>query len=258
MKVSIWRAYPIKDVTMKVAIVSDIHGNIEALDAVLADIDRMGIGRIVCLGDAIGYGPDPDIVVERLRERAVSCIVGNHELGVLGRLDLHWFNRAVRESLWMTRSLLTQDDMRFIEGLPETLSLGRGLFVHGVPPRSAITYLFSVSDMGLRRIFSRMEERVCFVGHTHLLGMVRFDGENITRGLPHEGCTKLDLGWDGKCIVNAGSVGQPRDGNNAAKYVIWDVEGESVETRFVPYDFETTVGKLLDRGLPVEFARRLR
>jgi diadenosine tetraphosphatase ApaH/serine/threonine PP2A family protein phosphatase len=129
------------------------------------------------------------------------------------------------------------------------------LFVHGCPPDSITTYLYSASDAYLRALFGAMEEKLCFVGHTHDLALVCSDGVQILRLPLPAGHTLLDEGC--KYIVNVGSVGQPRDGNNNAKYVIWDSAMKRLEVRFVPYDMAPTAEKILALGFPEFNARRL-
>jgi predicted phosphodiesterase len=245
---------------MRVAVVTDIHANLEAFKEVLADIDRSGIDSVVCLGDIVGYGPDPEGVVDLLLERRIPCVMGNHELGVLGRLNLAWFNILAQQSVLITRSLLTLEALGYLAGLPASLSLAGSLYVHGFPPDSITTYLYSVSDFRLRKVFTTLEERISFVGHTHLLEIIGFGGESITgESITHaplrKGVTALEP--DRKYIVNAGSVGQPRDGNRNAKYVIWDTDQDALEARFIPYDVAATAEKIRQAGLPELFARRL-
>lgn len=241
---------------MRVAIVSDIHGNLEAFQAVLRDMEQARVDRIVSLGDNIGYGPDPEQVLLLVHENKIQSILGNHELGLLKPSTLEWFNASARRSLLLTGELLSLWGKEFIAAMKPTLELPTALCVHGFPPDSITTYLFQASETQLWRHFAGSPHQITFVGHTHELGMIDCHGKRIDCLPLTEGTTHLKQGH--KFIINAGSVGQPRDGDNRAKYVIYDDKACSVETRFIPYDIETTVRKILDLGFPSINAHRLR
>jgi predicted phosphodiesterase len=240
---------------MRLAIISDIHGNLEAFRQVLADIEQSAVDAAVCLGDNVGYGPEPQQVVELLRRHLIPSVMGNHELGVVDNTYFHWFNTPAQQSLVITRRLLTRETLEFIGKLPASLTVHGCLCVHGSPPDSAITYLYELSNTLLRSLFQNMREHLCFVGHTHELAVVRFDGLEVSSAALTEGL--LDLEADHQYIINVGSVGQPRDGNNNAKYVIWDDARQSIEVRFIPYNIEATAKKIVQLGFPDHFARRL-
>jgi predicted phosphodiesterase len=240
---------------MRLAIISDIHGNLEAFRQVLADIDQSGVDATVCLGDNVGYGPEPEQVVRLLRRRRIPSVMGNHELGVVDNDHFHWFNTPAQQSLLITRRLLTPETLDYIGKLPASLTVEECLCVHGSPPDSITTYLYELSTTLLRSLFQDMREQLCFVGHTHELAIVGFDGHEVSGTALGQGL--LSLPTDQKCIINVGSVGQPRDGNNNAKYVIWDDTGPSIEVRFVPYNIEATAKKIVQLGFPEHFARRL-
>lgn len=240
---------------MRLAIISDIHGNLEAFKQVLADIDRSQVDGIACLGDNIGYGPEPERVVEVVRERDIPCVMGNHELAIVEPMYLTWMNPTARISLVMTHELLSESSVDYIRTLPPSMRYHDSLCVHGCPPDSIITYLFELSRAQLKEAFLNMEEKVCFLGHTHNLQIIGFDGKDIIRA--HLDNDTVTLNKDYQYIINVGSVGQPRDGNNNAKYVIWDTTERSVEVRFVPYDIAVTANKIIELGFPEFNARRL-
>jgi len=240
---------------MKIAVISDIHANLEAFIQVLADIDRSNVDEIVSLGDNIGYGPEPDKVVQLIRERKIPSVMGNHEMVVTDRAHLEWFNPTARKSLQDTIALLSNESIDYICKMKNCIVSETYRFVHGFPPDSPTTYLFQVPEEKLRQTFKQMKEKICFIGHTHELEIIGFDGQTITRSPMHKGITFL---YDEKqYIINIGSVGQPRDGNNNAKYVIWDTLNYHVEVRFVPYDIAAVVNKILEAGLPKTHADRL-
>ena len=239
---------------MKIAVMSDIHGNLEALDAVLEDISSQRIEEIVCIGDLIGYGPNPEEVIQKIRRIAVCCTMGNHELGILFKLERKWFNPKVRKNLSLTEGLLSPGSLDFIAGLPNTHTLHDNLFVHGFPPDSVKTYLFEKDTEEIARWFQTPGPKLTFVGHTHDLELVAWDGRKADRNPLRQDRVVLDKS---KYIINVGSVGQPRDGDNRAKYVIWDPVEGCIDVRYVPYDIQTTVDKIMERGFPEYNATRL-
>ncbi len=240
---------------MRIAIVSDIHGNLEAFQEVLQDIGHARADRLVSLGDNIGYGPDPDQVLRLVHGNGIRSVMGNHELGLVEPSYLNWFNASARRSLLLTGKLLSSWGREFIATLRPTLEVPSSLLVHGFPPDSITTYLFQVPEEQLLRHFAESPHRVTFVGHTHELGMIACPGKRIEHLPLREGLTHLREGH--KYIVNAGSVGQPRDGNNRAKYLIFDDTAFSLEVRFIPYDIERTARKILELGFPPVNAHRL-
>lgn len=240
---------------MKIAILSDIHGNFEAMREVLADADRQGVDHMLCLGDCIGYGPEPEAVMAEVRRRAIPSIIGNHEMAVLDRVHLNWFNPMARTSLEKTFTLLSAESMDFIKCLPYYQVLFGCRCVHGYPPDSAQTYLFQKAAPELRQAFSSMAEPICFIGHTHNLELIHFDGRQVERRVLSEGIT--NLAPNDRYMINVGSVGQPRDGTNHAKYIIWDQDRSCIEVRFVAYNIAATVAKIEAAGLPLSHAKRL-
>ncbi len=241
---------------MRIAIVSDIHGNFEALQAVVMDMHRVGIDSAICLGDMISYGPESEKCVRRVRQMAWRTVMGNHELGLREPSHLGWFNPQARQSLQRAIFTLSTPSRSFISGLEPFLVDYGCRFVHGFPPDSPNTYLFSVSDAEIRSAFNAMAERLCFVGHTHLLELIDDDGKTVHRRPLVRGVTRLEAGR--RYLVNVGSVGQPRDGDPDAKYVIHDTVSLELELRCVPYDVEAVVRKIRSAGLPEAHALRLR
>jgi diadenosine tetraphosphatase ApaH/serine/threonine PP2A family protein phosphatase len=240
---------------MRIAVVSDIHSNLLAFQEVLADIDRSRVDRVVSLGDNIGYGPEPESVLRLLRTLGIPSIMGNHELGIADPSCLSWFNNSARRSLEMNAQLLSPASIAYTQTLAPVYLLSQCLFVHGFPPDSITTYLSEVSDFQLRRAFASMDRELCFVGHTHDLHLISFDGLKMRHAPLPEGSIRLPEG--SKYLINAGSVGQPRDSDNRSKYLIWDSEERRLEARFLPYDIAGTVKAILALGLPRINADRL-
>jgi predicted phosphodiesterase len=240
---------------MRIAVVSDIHGNLEALRQVLEDIDQSGVDSVVCLGDNIGYGPEPEGVVNLMRERNIPSVMGNHELAIVEPRYLDWMNPTARISVLLTQKFISQDTLDHMKSLKTSLAFHDSLCVHGCPPDSVTTYLFQVSRTSLEQIFCSMKEKICFVGHTHILEIIQFDSKKITRSRLSEGLFPLEA--EHHYIINAGSVGQPRDNDNRAKYVIWDTSSRHVDVRYVAYDIAKTASRILELGFPEFNAQRL-
>lgn len=242
---------------MRLAIISDIHGNMDAFEAVLRDIERENINDIICLGDNIGYGAEPDAVIRTVMERNIPTVIGNHELASVNRKRLSWFNPSAKISLEITFQMLSQVSLDFIAGLPFFLLHQNCRFVHGFPPDLPMVYLFQISEKKLLKAFQNMTEDICFVGHTHELKVIGFDGTYIEHIPLSQHTVPLNLRDSSRYIINVGSVGQPRDGSSAAKYVIWDTEARKLEVRFIAYDVAYAAHKIIQAGMPATHAERL-
>jgi diadenosine tetraphosphatase ApaH/serine/threonine PP2A family protein phosphatase len=240
---------------MRIAVISDIHANGDALTAVLADIDRQAPDALVCVGDSIGYGAEPERVLRTLRRRRIPATLGNHEQAVLEPERLEWFNHLARESLVKTAAMLSEDARRMIAGFPPFLIAHGCRFVHGFPPQSITTYHFEVSPEDRHRILVSIPEAVTFIGHTHDLTLISCDGRRTTESPLGPG--RRPLAPNRRAIVCVGSVGQPRDGDPNAKYVIWDTAAAMLEVRFVRYDIGAAAAKIIAAGLPAVHANRL-
>lgn len=242
---------------MRVAVIADIHGNYRALEAVFADIDQQQIDEIISLGDNVGYGPEPEKVVQALRKRQVTSVMGNHEFGLVSESYFKRLNPGgPRESLLLTRELLSEDSLRWLAALPPFLLRHRARFVHGCPPQSITAYLFSPTETRLARVFSSYKELICFAGHTHTLHCFTQEEQSVGRTELPIGVLSLQPGV--RYLILSGSVGQPRDNiNSQAKYCIWDRGQKSVEVRGVDYDVDATVALLKERGFPKSNALRL-
>ena len=240
---------------MRLAVVSDIHGNLDAFRQVLHDIGNARVDAVFCLGDNVGYGPEPEQVVTLIQNQNIRSVMGNHELALSDRNYLNGFNPVARISLVKTFRMLSKNSIQFISSLRSYISSFDCRFVHGFPPDSPTTYLFEATEGRLQHVFEQMTERICFVGHTHTLEIIGFDGQTVFYAPLNRGVTNLQ--GENRYIINIGSVGQPRDGNNNAKYIIWDASENSIELKFIPYDIDAVVGKILKAGLPKAHASRL-
>lgn len=242
---------------MKIAVIADIHGNCRALEAVLDDIDGRGIDQIFSLGDNVGYGPEPEEVVQALVAREVFSVMGNHELGLVSTSYRNRLNPVSGESLDITKKLLSPASLELLAALPATFVQYGARFVHGCPPESITRYLFDPTDSSLKRVFSSYSELICFAGHTHMLQcFARSDDEVATIEL---GLGQFPIDAHKRYLTIPGSVGQPRDGiNSKAKYLIWDLDQHTFEIRALAYDVETTIKLINDRGFPRSNGQRLR
>ena len=237
---------------MRYAILSDIHGNLEALDAVLADAGSRA-DAVLCLGDIVGYGADPAACLERIAARAEAVVAGNHDHGVAGLLDLAWFNDWARAAAEWTQSRLDDDHRAWLGTRPLVHVIDDATLVHASPARpEEWDYLISAADG--YEAFPAFETRVCFVGHSHRPGAWSLGSSGPTHD-PNATETVFEHGR--RYLINVGSVGQPRDRDARAAYALWDTDEHRVTIRRVPYDLATARGKILAAGLPTFLAERL-
>ncbi len=239
---------------MRYAILADIHANLAALNAVLNDIKIKGaVDEIWCLGDIVGYGPDPVECLNLLRKLKAVCVAGNHDFGAVDQIDLSYFNPAAAEVCRWTAEQLGPIDARYLEDLPETVQKGDFLLVHGSPSSPLFEYVITTNSA--ERNFSFFETRYCLVGHTHVPLAFREQKskiESVTL-LPD---IELVLG-DRRLIINPGAVGQPRDGDPRASYAIYDSDHHKFHLYRVPYDIRATQDKMVQAGLPLTLVMRL-
>lgn len=238
---------------MKYAIISDIHGNLEALDTVLTEIEKQKVDSIVCLGDIVGYGPNPNECVDKVREVAEVSLAGNHDYAPLGKLDLSYFNPWARDAIRWTSDELSEASIEFLLGLPLKLELNGFTIVHATPEQPAEwNYILTIGDAA--RNFSEFEGQVCFIGHSHVPMAVSLDQEGEYLVQKENPLTIQD---DMRYIINVGSVGQPRDLNPRACFAIYDNEEKKYELFRVEYNINETQSKIRKSGLPEFLAERL-
>lgn len=232
------------------AIVSDIHSNLEALTEVFRDIDARKIEKVQCLGDVVGYGPDPEICTDMTRDRCDKTIRGNHDEALFTGADR--FNPFARAAIRFTRERLKPGFLRgrrqnaerweWLRNLPLTFRQGDALFVHGSPRDPVNEYVYQedvfFNTDKLNEIFEATE-RVCYCGHTHMPVVIRSDFKTL---VPRDEANFFQLEEGFKYIVNVGSVGQPRDRDNRACYV--EVDGDVIRYHRIPYDFKATAQKI--------------
>lgn len=236
-----------------IAVVSDIHANRPALEAVLADMAAFSPSAVYNLGDTVGYGPHPEACIEWAREHAAVSLLGNHDAACVGQLALEWFNPWAREAVEWTLGRLSADMRLWLQARPHThlMQVGglRVLLAHGTPRHPVTEY---ISGDAAAQILRERDPGwdVCLVGHTHLMGVYTRAGYR-----PFFESAEVEL--QTPCIVNAGSVGQPRDGRPQAGYVLLDGEARRLIVRRVDYPVQVTQQAILAAGLPPILAERL-
>jgi predicted phosphodiesterase len=239
---------------MRIAIISDIHSNFIALQAVIADIDQNEdkIDKIVCLGDVIGYGPAPNECVHLIKERSSFCLMGNHDHAIIGKENLAYFNPFAKEAVLWSQKQLSEETIEFLEHLPFEKVENHCTYVHSSPlePKEW-TYVLSKNDAHIQ--FQYLSTQLCFIGHTHVAGIFRQKNNSINYLLER----KINIKEDEKYIINVGSVGQPRDFDPRSSYGILDLQKQLVEYRRIPYDIETTQVNMEKFGLPQYLIDRL-
>lgn len=242
---------------MRAAVISDIHSNRQALEAVLAAIDEAGVDQIWCLGDMVGYGADPDACTALVRERCGTCLVGNHDLAVLGALDISTFSEGAAAAVEWTRENVSQETLDFLGELePAASQAGVGLF-HASPRDPVWEYVLSTdqAEAGL----DAQEERVGLIGHSHVaLFFVRAPAgrPGYAQGAQADGGTEIEL-VEGEWLLNPGSVGQPRDSDPRAAWLELDTETWTARWHRVDYDVAAAATAILAAGLPPSLAERL-
>jgi diadenosine tetraphosphatase ApaH/serine/threonine PP2A family protein phosphatase len=239
----------------RVAVISDVHGNWHALEAVLRAVDAESPDELWCLGDLVGYGPRPNPCCAAVRERAAICLAGNHDLGVLGEVDLNEFAPdAVASATW-TRDVLTPETRTFLETLRSSGRRERAELFHASPRDPVWDYVLTLESV--EASFGLTEEPLVLVGHSHVpLAIVLEDG-GLAGGVAPEG-TEADLGGvTARFLLNPGSVGQPRDGDPRAAWLLLDFSKGRAHFRRVAYPVERTQEEIRERGLPDALAERL-
>ncbi|GDY22229.1 metallophosphoesterase [Verrucomicrobiota bacterium] len=236
---------------MRYAILADIHGNLEALETVLADAKKMGCTHYACLGDVVGYNANPKECLDIIRDMGMPCVKGNHDEYCSVDMELEGFNPNAAEAVSWTRQQLTNEDMKWLRDLRYIRLVASFSIVHATldgPQRWG--YVFD--KLAAAASLTYQNTSVCFHGHTHV--PVAFVRDNSVRGGIY---TKFRIEPGKKFFINVGSVGQPRDGNPRSAYVVYDLEENSVELRRLDYDIATTQLKIRAAGLPDRLADRL-
>lgn len=237
---------------MRYGILSDIHGNHDALDAVLRGLERESVDEYICLGDIVGYGPEPGACLHRIRKVADYVVAGNHDLAVADKLSIDGFNVLAREATLWTRNELSEEDISYLAELPLVEYLDGLDVVHStLCSPELFDYIQTSYDASLSMGY--MQSSVCFIGHSHV-PIVFLQEEIISYSLE----TEITVSGDTRAIVNVGSVGQPRDRDPRACCAIYDTDTQVMQLRRYRYNIEAVVGKVQAAGLPIELGARLR
>ncbi len=234
------------------AVVSDIHGNLEALEAVLADLGPLAPAEILCLGDFVGYGASPNECIERLRPRIVEAVAGNHDLAACGRLKLGYFNPDAAQAARWTDESLTDENRAYLAGLPFAARRAGCLLVHASPAAPEDwNYVLSLADA--RFEMEAFEEPLCLIGHSHYPGTFHVGPQ----GVEYTRVPEVTLEAGHRYLVNVASVGQPRDGDARAGYLLWDDDAGGLRHVRLDYDVDGARRRILEAGLPRFLADRL-
>jgi len=238
---------------VRIAVFSDVHANLHALEAVLAEIDAGGFDELWCLGDVVGYGPRPNECTALVRERATVCLAGNHDLVVLGKIPMILFADDAGVAARWTQGVLADDARTFLETLePLATRPGAELF-HGSPRDPVWDYM--LSEDAARQSFAATSEPLVLVGHSHIALEISSDGLALHGGIAAGG-HRVDLGGPRR-LLNPGSVGQPRDGDPRAGYALVDTEKQDVTIYRLEYPISKAQARILEEGLPDVLAQRL-
>ena len=236
-----------------IAVISDIHANLEALEATLEDARREGATKIICLGDIVGYGADPNPCVERVHGAAVASVLGNHDAATLDERGAENFNAVARIAIQWTREQMTPPNMEILRQTPLEYVADGALYVHASPEDPNL-WNYVLTETDALAAFDCCQEFICFIGHSHV--PVRLLLANGTLDVVADPNLTVPQGARA-LLVNVGSVGQPRDGDWRASYALFDPQSRLVISRRVEYDCEAAASKILAAGLPEVLARRL-
>lgn len=236
---------------MRFAFFGDIHGNLEALTAVVERIQSLGVDRTICMGDIIGYGANPEECAKIVRDLDSITVAGNHDHAAIGRLDISYFNQYARDAAIWTANHISQETKDWVDGLPLVQQYEDFTVVHGsLQNPELFNYVQTLKDAEFN--FQAMKSRILFLGHSHQ-PLAFFDTDPLTYTLDAE----IPLDPEVKTIVNVGSVGQPRDEDPRSCFALYDQEKKVIELHRVEYDIGAASKKIVEAGLPEALALRL-
>ena len=221
----------------KIALISDIHSNLEAFEAVLKEIKQYKLSKIFCLGDIVGYAANPNECVELIKKNKIKSVMGNHDYEAVNLKNIYWFNPIARIALLWTNKQLTESNKRYLGNLPTYLKFDNIFLVHGSPRDPLSEYISSdIGKSDLEELFAITKKQVIAIGHSHIQFVKKFKG---------------------KLVINPGSVGQPRDLNKKAAYCIFETKSLKVDLLRVEYQIDKVANKILRSRLPRLLAERL-
>jgi predicted phosphodiesterase len=238
---------------LRIGIFSDVHGNLEALESVISAIKQESLDAIFCLGDLVGYGPEPNVCIRLVRELTPHVVVGNHDHAAIGRLRTDYFNTYAKEAMVWTIQHIDSDSIHYLESLPLIMTEGQVTLVHATPGNpDQWDYIFTLVDAW--RHFDHFSTPICFVGHSHIpVAFMKNKSGNLSMLNP------ANVTIDKKCqyIINVGSTGQPRDNDPRAAYGVLDLNKGIFQLKRVSYPVEIVQKKMEKEGLPRYLINRL-
>jgi predicted phosphodiesterase len=238
---------------MRIAVISDIHANLHALEAVLVEVDAESPDAVWCLGDLVGYGPKPNECCAIVKERADVCLVGNHDLACLGRVDIELFNYDAAAAARWTQTVLDESARTYLDGLSPSAATEQAQLFHASPRDPVWEYV--LSDEAALASFLLTTAQIVLVGHSHVALSLAFESGLVAGGVAPAGLERrLD---DSRALLNPGSVGPPRDGDPRAAWLLLDFERMFGSFRRVAYPIERTQDEMREAGLPEALAARL-
>jgi diadenosine tetraphosphatase ApaH/serine/threonine PP2A family protein phosphatase len=237
---------------LRLAVLSDIHGNYDALQAVLEALEKEAIDAYACLGDIVGYGPQPCECLHEIQRRGSFVIAGNHDYAVTERIGMDTFNSLAKDAILWTKAQLSAEDLQFLASLPLVEKADGAELVHGsLYAPELFDYVQTSYDAYLS--MSRMKANLCFLGHSHVpVTFIQRDYIQYSFG------TLVEIPADSKVLVNVGSIGQPRDKDPRACFAVYDSVERTVAIRRIAYDIDAVVTKIRKAGLPASLGERLR
>lgn len=236
----------------RIAVFSDIHGNLQALQAVLKAIENEDVDKSFCCGDIVGYGGNPNECVEIIRNLGCPVVVGNHDYAALELTSIDYFNDVARAAIMWTAKVLTEENAQFLKSLPFTFTDNDCYFVHASPRMPEDwNYIITMGEAELN--FHYFDQKFCFIGHSHQPFIVEQKGSQLN--CPRSPVFKVND--NARYLINVGSVGQPRDRDPRACYTIFDLEKNLIEIKRIEYDVAGAQRAILDNNLPRELAERL-
>ncbi len=240
---------------MRFAILGDIHSNLGAFRAVLKDIEQSRVDKIFSLGDLVGYGSDAAECIKLAREVFELGVLGNHDQAVLGKMDLVRFNDAAQQAISWTKDVLNSDEKGFLDSLCLVEEYKNMIFVHGTLFEPDEYHYLIYLNEARRNLDIQDDKKVCFIGHSHVpICIISCD---ISGEISASGVENIYLEKAKRYVVNVGSVGQPRDGDRRAAYVLYDEEKNTIELKRVEYDVDKVASRIISSGMPLDLGERL-
>ena len=238
---------------MRYAIFSDAHSNIEAFQSVLNKIEKLNIDRRLFLGDIVGYGANPNEAIELLKSSADVILAGNHDYAAIDMTDITYFNPHAKEAILWTKEILKQDHKEYLKKLPVTTVVDNITLAHS-SPKEPLMWHYIINTLDAMENLEYFNTTLCFIGHSHYPFIIESDASGRIN-TPKDKIIKLN--GNSKYIINDGSVGQPRDRNPDASFVVYDSEDMTIEFKRVPYDIKSAQEKMRREGLPEYLIDRL-